>query len=260
MQDSQKRAATAAAAAVSAQGGPGAAIVTETRRFAGKDIQVCLCTCHHLAWSLCARFDRGGTTYRLSNNVYSWGILMTFACCRSTRGLRLSMTRATSLQKSKRVAWMPCWALCNRQRRSMYWTNRAWIGEILSRAMSRCAVTSPHCCMLALPAPTVCLLVTIQQIQYSPAKWCKFHLMLALLKCVCLSCFVGVRSFCSSHVARMATIEGCVAELWVLIYRSMRSWKGIRRAATSTWTKLTSSSEQNCGSTSRKEISAYLET
>ena len=46
LQDSQKRAAAAAAAAAAAPGSSGPQTVTETRRFAGKDIQVCLHLMH----------------------------------------------------------------------------------------------------------------------------------------------------------------------------------------------------------------------
>ena len=50
LQDSQERAAAAAvAAAAAAQGKSGPQIVTETRRFAGKDILVCSSFIHHAA-------------------------------------------------------------------------------------------------------------------------------------------------------------------------------------------------------------------
>lgn len=76
VQDSQKRATAAAAAAVSAHGSSGPATVTETRRFAGKDIQVRLCW-HMPTFSLVSvsGVGRGGTLHQLSNHVYSCAML-----------------------------------------------------------------------------------------------------------------------------------------------------------------------------------------
>ena len=70
-QDSQKRAATAAAAAAAAAAivhcNSGAQIVTETRRFAGRDIQVWLslftsASCHSGAFSFSLKAEHSPTS------------------------------------------------------------------------------------------------------------------------------------------------------------------------------------------------------
>ena len=127
MQDINQRAAAAAAAAAAAQGKTESKTVTETRRFAGKDIQVwtrhpnSVCNCIAV---LMRPLQAGNpaTTNTVAADGTSRNTLHHFkltghTCCSTSELLQNMMQRQQRHRTSRKVGWMLCWGLCNRLRK-----------------------------------------------------------------------------------------------------------------------------------------------
>lgn len=127
MQDSNQRAAAAAAAAAAAQGKTESKTITETRRFAGKDIQVwtqhsnSVCSCI----AVLMRPVQAGNPVR-TNMVAADGTshktlrhftLISDTCCSTSELLQNMTQRQQRHRTSRKVGWMLCWGLCNRLRK-----------------------------------------------------------------------------------------------------------------------------------------------
>ncbi len=125
LQDSNQRAAAAAAAA--AQDTTESKTITETRRFAGKDIQVS--TQHPNSFCNCIAVPRRllqAGNPATPNTVAADGIsrktlrhftLTGHTCCSTSELLQNMMQRQQRHRASRKVGWMLCWGLCNRLRK-----------------------------------------------------------------------------------------------------------------------------------------------
>ncbi len=127
LQDSKQRAAAAAAAAAAAQGKTESKTITETRRFAGRDIQVwtqhpnSFCSCIAVPMRPLQAGDPAtlnmvtadGTPQKALRHFRLTGL----TCCSTSELLQNMMQRQQRHRTSRKVGWMLCWGLCNRLRK-----------------------------------------------------------------------------------------------------------------------------------------------